>query len=168
VIAVGEFKITREGTLMRVLAVATSLWLLSGATVGAVDSRNIPVPILNGQVNDAANVLSIEDQERLSKLLRDYEKETKHQIAVLTVPTLAGGVPIALTVHISRRGECAVTKVTMPCDGVGAYVKALNAQPRCDIHIEVTRESQYQIVASALGSLKKARFWNVGFENNNK
>lgn len=77
-------------------------------------------------------------------------------------------VPIALTVHISRRGECAVTKVTMPCDGVGAYVKALNAQPGCDIHIEVNRESQYQFVASALGSLKKAGFWNVGFENNNK
>jgi uncharacterized protein len=90
VIAVGEFKITREGTLMRVLAVATCLLLLSGATVGAIDSGNISVPILNGQVNDAANVLSIEDQERLSKLLRDYEKETKHQIAVLTVPTLAG------------------------------------------------------------------------------
>ncbi len=242
---------------MRVLAVASCLWLLTGATVGA---GKIPVPMLNGRVNDAANVLSIEDQERLSKLLRDYEKETRHQIAVLIVPTLAGEaiesfclrtakawrlgrkgiddgivvcmaindrlvrielgigmnryisnaeakeiidvemtpsfakgdfggglerglkrlmeegrrfvatempVPIALTVHISRTGECAVTKVTMPCGGVGAYVKTLNAQPGCDIHIEVNRESQYQFVASALGSLKKAGFWNVGFENNN-
>jgi uncharacterized protein len=71
--------------MMRVLAVTTCLWLLSGATVGA---GKIPVPILNGQVNDAANVLSIEDQERLSKLLRNYEEGTKHQIAVLIVPTL--------------------------------------------------------------------------------
>lgn len=67
----GELKITREGTLMRVLAVTTCLWLLTGATVGAIDSGKTPVLILNGQVNDAANVLSIEDQERLSSLLRD-------------------------------------------------------------------------------------------------
>jgi biopolymer transport protein ExbD len=72
-------------------------------------------------------------------------------------------VPIALTVHISRTGDCTVTKVTMPCDGVGAYVKGLNAQPVCDIHLEVDRESQYQFVASALGSLKKAGFERVGF-----
>ena len=44
---------------------------------------------------------------------------------------------------------------------------ALNAQPGCDSHIDVNRESQYRFVASALGSLKKAGFWNVGFENNN-
>jgi biopolymer transport protein ExbD len=77
-------------------------------------------------------------------------------------------VPIALTVHISSAGECTVTKVTMACDGVGTYVKGLNAQPSCDIHVEVDRESQYQFVASALGSLKKAGFWNVGFANSNK
>ena len=84
---IGEFKITREGTVMRVLAVATGLWLLTGATFGA---GKIPVHMLNGQVNDAANALSIEDQQRLSKLLRDYETETKRQVAVLIVPTLAG------------------------------------------------------------------------------
>jgi hypothetical protein len=49
---------------MRVLAVTTCQWLLTGATVGAIDSGKMPVPILNGQVNDAANVRSIEDQER--------------------------------------------------------------------------------------------------------
>ena len=56
-----------------------------------------------------------------------------------------------------------MTKVTMPCDGVGAYVKSLSAQPGCDIHLEVDRESEYQFVAPALASLKKAGFWNVGF-----
>jgi len=49
---------------MRVLAVATCLWLLTGATVGAIDSGKMPVPILNDHVNGAANLLSIEDQER--------------------------------------------------------------------------------------------------------
>jgi biopolymer transport protein ExbD len=55
----------------------------------------------------------------------------------------------------------------MPCDGLGAYVKDLNAQPGCDIHIDADRESQYQYVAAALGSLKKAGFWNVAFTSNN-
>jgi uncharacterized protein len=73
---------------MRVLAVTASLWLLVVATGGAIDSGVIPVPVLNGRVNDADNVLSIEDQERLAKLLKNYEQETKHQIAVLIVPTL--------------------------------------------------------------------------------
>jgi uncharacterized protein len=73
---------------MRVLAVFASLWLLTGATGDVIDSGKIPLPMLKGRVNDTASVLSKEDQERLSNLLRDYEKETKHQIVVLIVPTL--------------------------------------------------------------------------------
>lgn len=74
---------------MRVLAVTTCLWVLAGATAAAIDSRIIPVPVLNGRVNDTADVLSMADQERLSNLLIEYETETKHQIAVLIVPTVA-------------------------------------------------------------------------------
>lgn len=77
-------------------------------------------------------------------------------------------VPIALTVRISPTGVCTVAKVTMPCDGVGAYVKALNAQPSCDIHIEVDRESRYEFVTTALSSLQKAGFKSVGFIDNNR
>ena len=85
----GEVIITKEGTLLRVLAVTTCLWLFTGISVAAIDSGMIPVPGLNGRVNDATEVLSIEDQERISNLLKEYEKETKHQIAVLIVPTVA-------------------------------------------------------------------------------
>ena len=74
-------------------------------------------------------------------------------------------VPIALNIHISRTGECTVTQVTMSCNGLGEYVKGLHAQPSCDIHIEVDRESQYEFVMSALSSLQKAGFKRVGFEN---
>jgi hypothetical protein len=62
----GEFKLTKEGTLMWVLAVITSLWLLTGATGAPIDSGMIPVPVLYGRVNDTAEVLPIEDQERLA------------------------------------------------------------------------------------------------------
>jgi uncharacterized protein len=86
------------------------LSLLTGATAAAIDSGMIPVPVLNGRVNDTADVLSIEDQERLAKPLENYEKETKHQIAVLIVPTL-GDEPIesfclrvAKTWRLGRKG----------------------------------------------------------------
>jgi uncharacterized protein len=73
---------------MRVLAVITCLWLLTGAGGDVINSGKMPVPMLKNRVNDTANVLSIEDVGRISDLLRNYEKETKHQIAVLIVPTL--------------------------------------------------------------------------------
>jgi uncharacterized protein len=50
----------------------------------------ISVPTLQGRVTDLANVLSIQDRERLSKMLAAYEQETQHQLAVLIVPTLSG------------------------------------------------------------------------------
>jgi uncharacterized protein len=57
-------------------------------TASSADSGRVPVPKLTGWVNDAADALSIEDRERLAKLLEIYERETKHQIAVLIVPTV--------------------------------------------------------------------------------
>jgi len=51
------------------------------------------VPKLTGRVNDSANILSKSDRERLSDILRKYEQETHHQIAVLTIATL-GDEPI--------------------------------------------------------------------------
>ena len=89
-------------------------------------------------------------------------------VLVMTLATVSCGmteipVPIGLTVQISRTGECTVTKVTMPCEGLGAYVKRLNAQAGCDIHLEVDRQSQYQFVMVALSSLQKAGFNRVGF-----
>lgn len=48
------------------------------------------VPILQGRVTDLPNVLSVQDRERLSKMLAVYEHETQHQLAVLIVPTLSG------------------------------------------------------------------------------
>jgi len=52
-----------------------------------------PVPTHSGHVNDTADVLKVEDRERIEKALAQYERETFHPIAVLTIPTL-GGEPI--------------------------------------------------------------------------
>jgi biopolymer transport protein ExbD len=79
-------------------------------------------------------------------------------------------VPIGLRVHISGAGECRVVGYEpVPCDGLGAYIKGLYAPPSCDIQVDVDRESQYEVVTTALSSMQKAGFKKIGFlENNHK
>jgi uncharacterized protein len=48
------------------------------------------VPHLEGRVTDTAGVLTVADRARLSNLLADYEDETHHQLAVLTITSLSG------------------------------------------------------------------------------
>lgn len=49
-----------------------------------------PVPERAGRVTDKANVLKADDRARIEKALEQYERETFHPIALLTIPTLAG------------------------------------------------------------------------------
>ena len=49
-----------------------------------------PVPERAGRVTDKANVLKADDRARIEKALDQYERETFHPIALLTIPTLAG------------------------------------------------------------------------------
>ena len=48
------------------------------------------VPKLEDRITDTANVLSEPDRKRLTEMLARYERETFHQIAVLTIPSLLG------------------------------------------------------------------------------
>jgi uncharacterized protein len=48
------------------------------------------VPKLKGPVNDYAQVISPPVEQQLEQLLRAYQTQTKHQLAVLTVPSLGG------------------------------------------------------------------------------
>lgn len=49
-----------------------------------------PVPKLTRQVTDLAGILSVETISSLEQKIREHEKETSNQIAVLTIPTLDG------------------------------------------------------------------------------
>ena len=51
-------------------------------------AAQLPIPRLEGRVNDTAKVFSTNERERLSEMLARYEHETSHQIVVLTLPTL--------------------------------------------------------------------------------
>ena len=50
----------------------------------------VPQMALAGRVTDAANVLTLEEEARLSERLTRYEERTKHQMIVATTPSLHG------------------------------------------------------------------------------
>jgi uncharacterized protein len=50
----------------------------------------LDVPPLPGRVNDLAGILSRDKAQQLEERLRQFEQETGHQIAVLTIPSLEG------------------------------------------------------------------------------
>jgi uncharacterized protein len=72
------------GNLFRV-ALATMIVVLASSVAPALD-----VPPLRGRVNDYASVMSQEQSRILEERLAQFEQETGHQVAVLTIPTLEG------------------------------------------------------------------------------
>jgi hypothetical protein len=99
---------------MRARALA-SLVALAAATAGLLPAgiahAELPVPPLRGRVNDLAGTLDPDVAARLEGRLADFERETTHQIAVLTIPSLEGEPiePFALRVAEAwRLGQAGV------------------------------------------------------------
>lgn len=68
--------------LALIVFLVTALWFPLAA------QSQMPQP--TGRVTDLAAVLSAEDKLLLAQMLANFERETTHQIAVLTVSTLSG------------------------------------------------------------------------------
>src|SRR5215475_10820117 len=70
----------------------------------------LDVPPLRARVNDLAKILTAEKTQQLEERLRQFERETSHQIAVLTIPSLEGepienfGIRVAEEWQIGQRG----------------------------------------------------------------
>jgi uncharacterized protein len=86
--------------LILVLAFLGAMSLARGAQVQPPPKPKVeivpnvrPVPERAGRVTDKANVLKADDRARIDKALEQYERETFHPIALLTIPAL-GGEPI--------------------------------------------------------------------------
>jgi len=60
------------------------------ASSESISAAVVPIPTLQGRVNDFANILTPQERAELSSQLATYERETTHQIAILTVATLHG------------------------------------------------------------------------------
>ena len=65
------------------------VWCVA-VTFWAAPALALEVPPLDGRINDHANLLSAEAKQSLTGTLVNYENVTGHQLAILTIPTLAG------------------------------------------------------------------------------
>jgi len=66
-------------------------------------ARCAEVPALRGRINDNAQLLSREQAQALEQQLDQFEKQTGHQVAVLTVPTLAGEDIEGFSIRVAER-----------------------------------------------------------------
>jgi uncharacterized protein len=70
----------------------------------------LDVPPLRARVNDLAGMLPPEKTQQLEEQLRQFEEQTNHQIAVLTIPSLEGdtledfSIRVAENWNIGRKG----------------------------------------------------------------
>lgn len=74
----------RLGSLRQLL-----LWI-AASLLFTLNAHALEVPPLQGRVNDHAGILSPAVEESLTRKLAAYEQATGHQLAILTIPTLAG------------------------------------------------------------------------------
>jgi uncharacterized protein len=70
-----------------VLLVGLVLYLL--CTISSL-ALALDVPPLRGRINDLAGIIPSERARALEERLANFERETGHQLAVLTIPTLGG------------------------------------------------------------------------------
>ena len=89
----------------RLISYSAIVWMLAALVAIAAD-----VPPLRGRVNDYAGVMGQEQARSLETRLAQFEQETGHQVAVLTIPTLDGediegfGIRVAEAWKIGKKG----------------------------------------------------------------
>jgi uncharacterized protein len=93
-------------------------------------ANTLPVPALKGRVNDTAAVLTASERERLSDLLANYERETHHQLAVLTIPSLAGEPLEAYSLRVANTWGLGLK-------GYDDGILVMLAMKECKIRIEL-------------------------------
>jgi len=69
------------------------------------------------------------------------------------------------SIHISAGNACRIDEVEVPCDSLGARLKAIPVASTCDVHITVDKSSTYEVVRSALESIREAGYVKIGFVN---
>ncbi len=73
---------------------------LLAATQAAVAAT--AVPALRARVNDYAGMLSLTEQGRIERRLAEFEKQTTHQIGVLTIASLGGEDIAAYSFRVAK------------------------------------------------------------------
>lgn len=89
-------------SLLRHLSYRLTLGFALVAVLWAPIGAQAQTPLPKGRITDQAVVLSVQDYRRLAQLLATYERETSHQIAVLTVPSLSGESIEAFSLRVAK------------------------------------------------------------------
>jgi uncharacterized protein len=94
-----QLTINSEISLLKSFSITILLHLLPGLVSL---SYAIDVPPLRGRVNDLAGLLSQEQVTLLEDRLSQFEQETSHQLALLTVPSLNGEDIEGFTIRVAE------------------------------------------------------------------
>ncbi len=87
------------------------IWLVAGLALASSAFAAPHFPALTGRVVDGANILSPATEQTLSSNLEAFEQKTKHQLVVVTLPSLQGyeiedyGYQLGRKWGIGRKGE---------------------------------------------------------------
>jgi len=90
---------------MRRWSVLLVLFIAAAAStrVGGETKRNFPRP--TGYVNDFATVIDANTKDQLAALCTELDRKTNAQVAIVTVPTLAGSSIEDYAVHLFNEWE---------------------------------------------------------------
>lgn len=140
-------------SMRRHLLLSLSLLVVAASLCAAT------VPKLRGRVNDYAGVISARDRADLDSLLAQYERETTHQVAILTVQSLHGetietySLKVASTWALGRKGfdNGALLTVAMKEHairvelgaGMSRYVSDAQAKTVIDAMLPAFRKGRY-------------------------
>jgi uncharacterized protein len=79
---------------------AATLALLAFASAGPASAADIPAP--DGWVTDLAGLLTADQEAALEALMQSYKVGSRHEIALLTVPSLDGEPPERFALEVGR------------------------------------------------------------------
>jgi uncharacterized protein len=157
---------------VRFVVLLFAIWIAACSTLAkrensgaAIDSGKIPVPQLTGRINDTVNLLSPADQERLSKMLGNYEQEPGHQIAVLTVPTLGGEAIENFCLRVAKAWRLGRKGID---DGIVVCMAINDRLVRIELGVGINRyisnEDAKEIIDTEMTPFFRTRDFAVGLE----
>jgi uncharacterized protein len=126
--------------IQRLISLVT-VWLCLAAVIEALE-----VPYLTGRVNDYANLISLETEERMSARLEAFENRTGSQVAVLTIPSLEGEAPEEFSHRVAETWE-------LGREGVDDGVLLLVAHDDRKMRIEVGYGLEHQLTDAQSGRI---------------
>lgn len=99
---ISRFRTMLAGSLLLLASCDANTTSQPTVGFGEPTAKQLPAVALAGRVTDAANVLDPAQEALLTVKLQDLERRTKHQMAIVTVPSLDGQDIAAYTRNLAN------------------------------------------------------------------